>query len=209
LLLAALPYAKRLELEARTPDARYASIAGIALAVAGCEALTGRTVEPAAIGFPLEGRPHFARGPDFSIAHTDGWVGCAVAAHGTVGLDVEAVTRSRPVESLERWTAVEAVLKASGAGLRHARAVDLDPVQRRGRFAGRSFFLQALALGTGLVAHLATETADCAVDLCEVRVDDVLARVAQGVRSTEIARSMPVASVEAGRAHAGAKTGIA
>src|SRR5262245_39694208 len=77
--LASIAYAKRLELETRSLEAQYASLVGLALAVAGLEALTGRTVTLGEIEFPLDGKPHVEHGPDFSIAHTDGWVGCAVA----------------------------------------------------------------------------------------------------------------------------------
>jgi phosphopantetheinyl transferase len=189
--LAAIAYAKRLELEARTPDARYASLAGLALAVAGLEALTGRAVAPGDIEFKLDGKPRIAQGPEFSIAHTQGWVGCAVAARGAVGFDLEAVTQRRSSESLERWTAVEAVLKATGAGLRQAREVHIDLTRNRGHLAGADFSLHAIALGAGLIAHVATDTADGTIDVREVRIEGTVAPFANDLRAgapaTEIA----------------------
>jgi phosphopantetheinyl transferase len=185
--LVAIPYAKRLELESRTHDARYASLAGLALALRGLEAMTRRTVALAELRFPLDGKPCIAAGPDFSIAHTDGWVACAVALRGVVGLDLEVWREHEPTVSLERWTAVEAVLKAAGAGLRRAQDVEIDLEARHGRFAGTDYCLHPLVLGTELVAHAATNSSDAIIDVHEVALGEAFAQVARdiGLREAE------------------------
>ncbi|MDE2138596.1 MAG: hypothetical protein KGJ68_14280, partial [Gammaproteobacteria bacterium] len=77
---------------------------------------------------PDGGKPHRARAapaaappPDFSISHSGPWVGCAAVAHGLVGFDLEEGTEAR----LGEWAAREAALKACGAGIAEARAVEL------------------------------------------------------------------------------------
>jgi hypothetical protein len=173
--LAAIPYAKRLELQVRSREAQYASMAGLALAVAGLGAMSGHIVTIGELEFPLDGKPRVAHGPDFSIAHTDGWVGCAVASRDAIGFDVEALSARASGASLERWTAVEAVLKAAGAGLRRAHEVDIDLAARRGHFAGADYFLHPLALAPDLVAHVATGAPESSIVVREIRIDEALA----------------------------------
>jgi hypothetical protein len=186
--LDAIAYAKRLELQARTCDARHASLAGLAVALSGLRAMTGRTVTLRELSFPLDGKPHVSHGPDFSIAHADGWVGCSVASRGSVGFDLEVTQRRGPHGSLARWTAVEAVLKASGAGLRHAHEVGIDLAARRGSFAGMDYFLHPLALGTDLAAHVATDVAGSIIDVRQISVEEVFAHVAREIPVAESVR---------------------
>jgi phosphopantetheinyl transferase len=127
-LAARLPYAKRLEVAAHAARAP-ATLAGVALALHALRRLTGACVAPGELAFPDGGKPHVSRtaaappgaAPDFSISHSGPWVGCAAVAHGLVGFDVEQGTEARLVS----WAAREAALKACGAGLDEARAVEL------------------------------------------------------------------------------------
>jgi hypothetical protein len=150
-LAARLPYLKRLAAGSGSPTAR-ASLAGTALALRALARLTGRTVEAREIVFAPGQKPALAWGadpraprPDFSVSHAGNWVGCAAVAHGRVGLDIELGTEARIAE----WVRHEALLKASGEGLRalaqaraassggecvpwreqlwHARALDVFP----------------------------------------------------------------------------------
>jgi 4'-phosphopantetheinyl transferase len=125
-LASGLPYAKRLEVAAHAAAAP-ATLAGVALALRALMHLTGARVAPGDLAFPDGGKPRLARAaagagdPDFSISHSGPWVGCAAVAHGLVGFDVELGTEAR----LAAWAAREAALKACGAHLTEARAVEL------------------------------------------------------------------------------------
>lgn len=120
-----LAYAKRLEVTAHAARAP-ATLAGIALALHALAELAGRDVRAGELAFPEGGKPRLAHasagvGPDFSISHSGHWVGCAAVAHGLVGFDVELGAGT----DLEGWAAREAALKACGAGIAEARAVEL------------------------------------------------------------------------------------
>jgi hypothetical protein len=142
-LAARLPYAKRLEVAARTCTAP-ATLVGVALALRALSEPTGERVAPGELAFPDGGKPQLARAaaggdaPDFSISHSGPWVGCAAVAHGLVGFDVELGTEAR----LSAWAAREAALKACGAGLTEARDVELI----EGGARCRGVALQALPL---------------------------------------------------------------
>jgi phosphopantetheinyl transferase len=150
-LAAQLPYAKRLEVSAH-PARAAATLAGIALALRALAALTGRTLRPAEIAFPQDGKPHLlpAGGADFSIAHSGPWVGCAAVARGSVGFDVEFGSETR----LADWAAREAALKAVGADLAEARRVELDAAGALCR--GQHLHAQPLALFAGARACVMT-----------------------------------------------------
>lgn len=177
LLLARLPYAKRLELESLDPPVRHASLAGIALALRGVEALRGGPVDPGALRFPAGGKPYFPGGPGFSVSHGAGRVAVALRADGEVGFDLEELdAASREAGTararLVRWTATEAVLKAAGRGLGDARSVDLGESLQDGRVGGASFHLLPVAIAGDVVAHLATD-----VPVTSVSVEEVEASV--------------------------------
>ena len=79
--------------------------------------------------------------PDFSISHAGVWVACAALTGGRVGLDVEIGTDER----IAQWVLREAMLKASGEGLRALREVqDLAVHGGRVRRGGESWHVQRL-----------------------------------------------------------------
>lgn len=151
-LAARLPYAKRLEVAAHAAAAP-ATLAGVALALRALARVTGAAVAPGELAFPDGGKPHLARtgtaaadSPDFSISHSGPWVGCAAVAQGLVGFDVEQGSEAR----LAEWAAREAALKACGAGLAEARAVELAAGGARCR--GVALAATALELFAGAAA---------------------------------------------------------
>jgi phosphopantetheinyl transferase len=160
-LLRRLPYAKRLEIEAREPGARCLSLAGIALALRGMAAMLPEPVDPSLLSFPAGGKPCLPGGPRFSISHSGSHVGVALCADGDLGFDLEQLDAraSKPAADrsrLARWTATEAVLKAAGRGLRDARQVDLEGSLRTGSVGGVSFHLLPVEIADDVVASLAT-----------------------------------------------------
>jgi len=160
-LLMRLPYARRLELARRDPDARLASLAGLALALAGAARLRGRRVEPGELQFPANGKPGLAGGPSFSVAHSATRVAVAISDDCAVGLDLEDSTSAAPDDAratlrLQRWTAIEAALKAVGAGLRSAGELRMAEDLATASFAGIEINLQRVEIAADCVARLAT-----------------------------------------------------
>jgi phosphopantetheinyl transferase len=172
LLLQRLPYAKRLDLERREPGARNASLAGIWLALEGAARLRGRAVDVASLRFPANGKPYLEGGPHFSISHSLPHVAAAVCESVEIGLDIEEVDAgpgdtSEARQKLQRWTATEALLKASGRGLREARSVELDESLATGTLAEVRYQLRPVEISNDVVAHLATPAAINSVEVVE------------------------------------------
>jgi len=160
-LLAQLPYGRRLELERRDAAARLASLAGIALVLAGASRLRGRPMGVAQLHFPQGHKPSITDGPWFSVSHSDRRVAVAFSERSEVGLDLEDLlpdgsARGRGLDSLERWTATEAALKAVGAGVCAAGDVQLSEDRSVATFAAAVIHLRPLALAADCVARLAT-----------------------------------------------------
>lgn len=164
-LLAALPYGRRLELEARDAAARRAGLAGTALALAALARMRGSRVRAAELAFPQGGKPAVPGGPDFSVAHAGDAVGVAVVQAGLVGFDLEPLVDAADRARLERWTATEAVLKAAGRGLRDAGEVELSPALDAGRLAARHYRLQCVDAGMDCLAWLASDRGLAGVDV--------------------------------------------
>lgn len=121
-------------------------------------------------------------GYDFSVAHCRDWIMLAVSTTGPVGVDLEDPQRERNWQALSRrflhraeqqlvaaspapsvafceiWTAKEAVVKASGLGLR-TRLSALDVTVEPVRFGG-AWWLQRPSAPDGLVACVASTSPD-------------------------------------------------
>ena len=158
-LLQALPYAKRLQLERRDASARSSSLAGLALALVGAAQLRHGSARIGELSFAGEDKPTFGNGlPWFSIAHTGPFVCCALSQDVDPGIDIEmcaSATDLALLKKLQRWTAIEATLKAAGQGVRHAQAVAIAADLTSARFAGVDYVLRLLTLRPGLVCTLA------------------------------------------------------
>lgn len=165
-----LPYARRLELARRDSASRLASLAGVALALAGATRLRGGLVEPGQLRFPAGGKPSLADGPSFSIAHSATRVAAAISDDCEVGLDLEdataALVDAKSMARLRRWTAIEAALKAVGAPLRSVGRLHMDDDLSTASFAGRDLNLHSIAIAPDCVARLATQ-----VRFVDVRVE--------------------------------------
>lgn len=169
---ARLSYAHALRLSADA-GAQSQTLLGVALACRLLSAASGRRVEPAELRYSEHGKPRVPGLPEFSIAHEGGWVLCALASAGAVGVDVEPLVMpaslpcwrwvfdaeeraaaGSPRAALAIWTAKEAVLKAAGASRR-----ELPRVQVRGhhaQFAGRRWHCRTPRFAPRMVARLAT-----------------------------------------------------
>jgi phosphopantetheinyl transferase len=158
-------------LRLRAAEDRNATLLGVAL-LAQALCARGLAFEPRALVYPARGKPHLPRGPDFSIAHAPGLVGCALVDAGRVGLDLEpqravgaatlrlvldAVEERRlargTLRSTDAWVMKEAVVKAAGLGLGAVARVRL--ARRSARLDGRAWRLRPVSLAAGYVAWLA------------------------------------------------------
>lgn len=164
-LLDRLPYARRLELEARDPDARRASLGGTALMFKAARRLGYGQVATGDLRYPQGSKPSVAGGPYFSISHTAQRVACAASRECDLGLDHEEYSSSEAPARLRHWTAVEATLKAAGEGLGRTGAVELDTEFRFSRLDGAQFHLVVLDFGPGVIACLAASARPDAIDV--------------------------------------------
>jgi hypothetical protein len=150
-----LPYVRRLAVGSGGAAAR-ASLAGIALALHAVARLLGRRVHP---GEMLFAQAALAAGErrlapsrldpgadgiavDFSISHSGPWAACAALAGGRVGFDLEIGGD----EHIAAWVLREALLKASGEGLRAMHEVrDLTVHEDRVHWRGESWHVRRVA----------------------------------------------------------------
>jgi hypothetical protein len=159
-VLERLPYAYRLELERRDEASRSASLQGLYLLAEGVLRTRGAAFDPSRLRFPQGGKPSLEGGPHFSISHSACRVAVALSDRYELGLDIEDVgAHGRSRAELERWTAVEAALKALSAGLRRSAEVCLSPDLATAEFAGAIVHLRPVALAPDCVATLATREA--------------------------------------------------
>jgi hypothetical protein len=126
-------------------------------------------------------KPYWIKGEvSFSISHTESMAMVAIASAGAVGIDVEHV---QPVDprvvrrllnepaaaaadlsednALSRWTQIEAVLKAAGAGVMHGREIEWRPDAVWMR--ERRWYVHPINCGGGHVAHVATDISQAKV----------------------------------------------
>ncbi|MCM2312311.1 MAG: hypothetical protein NDI84_13000 [Steroidobacteraceae bacterium] len=156
-LLQRLPYAYRLELERRDAPARSASLAALRLLAQGVQRLQGVPLDVSRLHVPEGGKAFLDGGPSFSISHSAQRAAVAISEHGDLGLDIEDLgTHGMDRTRLERWTAIEATLKALGAGLRRAHEVQLSPDLSIAELGGVVVHTRPLELSPGCVARLAT-----------------------------------------------------
>jgi phosphopantetheinyl transferase len=168
---------------------RNASLAGIALLELSLRAL-GATFDPLALTFPRHGKPFLPDGPDFSISHASGFVACAVATRGRVGVDLEragsvrAATARRVLGAAEHdplpssaltptdvWVMKEAVVKLVGRGIGALAAVRL--ADGRAQLDGTEVWLAPLALDPMFVAWLAHDSRLTGLTTQEIQAADL------------------------------------
>jgi phosphopantetheinyl transferase len=193
-LAARLPYVRRLAANSGSAAAR-ASLAGIALALCALGRVLGRRVAvneivmapgekprlaapavAAARAAPAQARAPDERAacdwPDFSISHSGPWVGCAAVARGRVGLDIEMGTDARIAD----WVVREAVLKATGAGLRAADEVrGLELREAEVQWHGELWHVRRLEQFPGACACVLSSRVLNAVDAHAVHLAELFA----------------------------------
>lgn len=115
-------------------------LARACIAALQAEEAGGEAADPARFAFPPRGKPRYAGGPDFSIAHSAPIVACAAVTRGDVGLDVEcdeaierltlgAICDAGELELVRTlgvravWMAKEAALKAGGGTIEQIASV--------------------------------------------------------------------------------------
>jgi phosphopantetheinyl transferase len=183
-LAARLPYARRLAASSGSAAAR-ASLAGVALALRALGRVLGRRVAAGEIVMAAGEKPRLAApvttaaappaqgdSPDFSISHSGPWVGCAALAHGRIGLDIEMGSDARIAD----WVVREALLKATGAGLRaaaEARGIELHDAAVR--WQGELWHVRRLDQFPGACACVLSSRALTVVDAHVVQLTELFA----------------------------------
>ncbi|MFO7603570.1 MAG: 4'-phosphopantetheinyl transferase superfamily protein, partial [Gammaproteobacteria bacterium] len=176
--LAQLPAAKRAHLQRRLQhDKQLLSLIGWQLLRYGMHQ-TGQTdFALQQIEFPEHGKPHIPGGWDFNLSHSGRLVACAFSREGRIGIDVEQHRQLVPQRFaryfsaaelawmgddsdrfIDLWTRKEAVIKASGIGLKGLRQV-VTQADSMAHDSQGQWFLHKLELDSGYHAHVAT---DCA-----------------------------------------------
>lgn len=156
-LLAALPYAWRLQLERRAPEARLASLAGLALALCGATRLQGAPPAVRDLSRDADGKPRLAAGPHFSLSHGATRVAAIVTQACEVGLDLESLGAAADPRKLRHWTATEATLKAAGLGLRAVAEVQFATTGEEAVVRGRRYRVMPVQLAPDVIASVAAE----------------------------------------------------
>lgn len=191
--LAALPAARRRELvDWPDPRERQRSLLGGRLLQVGLRRIGAGADIFANLRHPHGAKPRLDPPYEFSLAHCEGRVACAVTTESPVGIDVErlgtltAGTSTLYLSPAEQawaaedsarfytlWARKEAVAKAAGLrGLRDLRAVQID--HTRARVAGTTWHTTALDAGPEFAAQLACGSARPLVDLVRLSVETLL-----------------------------------
>jgi 4'-phosphopantetheinyl transferase len=180
--LRVLPAAKRAAVERAADPVAIATLAGIDLLAHGLRAAGSGELGTDRLTYPARGKPVLANAPDFSISHAGGFAVCVVALESRVGIDIEGLARVR-VETLRRvararelerfaadphgaaklWTRKEAVLKAAGASVFEAAAVEV--AEDHAAFRGARWYFVGPDVLEGCALAIAVERRHMAVDL--------------------------------------------
>jgi len=166
-LLARLQYARRLELEQRDAAARAASLLATELVIEAVARLRGEPPDISRLRFPQQQKPYLEDGSWFSVSHSGRRVVVAASDCCDVGIDVEDTGGPTGPAALERWTAIEATLKATGCGLRQARDVRLARDLSTGEVSGQLVHLRRIGIAPDCIARLATRQPVHAVTVAE------------------------------------------
>lgn len=176
------------------PDARtrQRSLLGSRLLQTGLLRVGAPSEIFATLDYPAGAKPKIEAPYEFSLAHCEGMVACAVTRESPVGIDVErlgtltagasglylgpaerAWASADPARFYALWTRKEAVAKAAGMrGLRDLRAVEIDGTAARAN--GHAWHTMSLDVGPGFIAHLACTSACPTVDLERLTLEMLL-----------------------------------
>lgn len=177
-----LPADKRLRLQRRQhSDKQQLSLIGWQLLRYGMQQAGHTTFALQQIEFPEHGKPRIPDDWDFNISHSGNLVACALSRQGRIGIDVE---RHRDLEPqrfkrcfstaelawmghdagrfIDLWTRKEAVIKASGIGLKGLGKVVTQQNMTAHDEQG-DWFLHKLELDSGYSAHVATDIASARI----------------------------------------------
>ena len=182
----------------RTPRWRRISmaliLAGVALALRALGRVLGRRVAAGEIVMAAGEKPRLATpvttatappaeahagdaalagdSPDFSVSHSGPWVGCAALALGRIGLDIEMGSEA----CIADWVVREALLKATGAGLRAAAEVRGLALHDGGvRWQGELWHVRRLDQFPGACACVLSSRALSVVDAHVVQLTELFA----------------------------------
>ena len=155
-LLTRLPYARRLELEQRDAAVRAASLLATELVLDAVARLRGEPPDISRLRFPQQQKPYLEDGSWFSVSHSARRVVVAASDRCEVGIDIEDVGGPRAPDGLDRWTAIEATLKAAGRGLPQLREVRLACDLSTGEVSGQLVHLRPITIAPDCIASLAT-----------------------------------------------------
>jgi len=179
---AQLPEQKRLAVQRRLRhDKRQLSLIGWQLLRYGMRQAGHSSFSLLQIAFPEHGKPQIPGDWDFNISHSGDIVTCAISQTGRIGIDVERHRELEPQRFkryfstdalawmghdakrfIQLWTQKEAIIKASGVGLKGLSKVETQ----HGRTAcdpQGDWFLHALTLDPDYSAHVATDIANACV----------------------------------------------
>ena len=153
-----------------------ASILGLALLGQGTKQLGMVNFSYDQLNFSPAQKPRCFLGIEFNITHSANIVACAVSLDSSLGIDTEtkgersttllrqvfnahelALIQSDSRHYLDLWVKKEAVVKASGDGVRAMKTVDLE--QGHARYNQQQWYLHRLLLDANEISYLACQQA--------------------------------------------------